>query len=367
MPVPEDSEKGLLQKVLGSPAIARPAREERQERVEQVTAARQAGLVVRAAEPDPEHGGGDARDLGPAELCVLEIDVVNDLGDGLEPRRPEAQPPAQDLERAGVPLVRELRLEHVETQLAGLGDVALRGHELEARRRVDEAAHEPRAGDAIHRDPRPGDPGAADEVRSRGRGAARLGRRRRRAGPQRRDETARRLAPRGAEVVDGRDLLQAALEPRDVALERAPRVLAERPPTEPPGDGPRLLGERVVVRVARAAEERLDLGVRETVDELRFEDRRVAAARHHLAPDPLKVLLGDVAPGQHVDGVLEGHRPDTREAPPDLHPQVVRLGRDLVDQHQPTIGHREGEATVESSMSLLIYSRVGECPRTAGT
>ena len=76
------------------------------------------------------------------ELAVLEVDVVHDLGDRAERGSPRPTL-EQHLEGAAVALVGELGLEHVEPELAGLGDVALGGHELEARLRVDEAPDEP--------------------------------------------------------------------------------------------------------------------------------------------------------------------------------------------------------------------------------
>ena len=54
----------------------------------------------------------------------------------------------QHLEGAFVALVREISLEHVETQFALLRAVAFAGNELEAGLRVDEAAYHPSAGDA---------------------------------------------------------------------------------------------------------------------------------------------------------------------------------------------------------------------------
>ena len=68
-------------------------------------------------------------------------------------------PGEQHLEGAAVALVGELGLEHVEAQLAGLGLVALRGDELEARLRVDEAPDQPGRADAVDVHPAPRHPG----------------------------------------------------------------------------------------------------------------------------------------------------------------------------------------------------------------
>jgi hypothetical protein len=51
----------------------------------------------------------------------------------LQRRVVEAEASEQDLEGAAVALVRELGLEHVEAQFAGLGPIATRRDELEAR------------------------------------------------------------------------------------------------------------------------------------------------------------------------------------------------------------------------------------------
>ena len=59
--------------------------------------------------------------LVAAELAVAQIEVVDDLADGGERRVVESHPLDEHLERAAVADVRELGLEHVEPQLAGLG------------------------------------------------------------------------------------------------------------------------------------------------------------------------------------------------------------------------------------------------------
>ena len=97
----------------------------------------------------PAISGLDARRLVAAELAVLEVDVVDDLGDRLERRIARPARAEQHLEGAAVALVRELGLEHVEAELAGLRHVALGRHELEPGLRVDEPADQPGRGDAV--------------------------------------------------------------------------------------------------------------------------------------------------------------------------------------------------------------------------
>src|SRR5262249_52218380 len=88
-------------------------------------------VLLRGADPvDQER---DAGGLAAAELAVLEINVVHDLGDGAQGRILEAEPLEQNLERAFVALMGELALEHVEPQLAGARLVFLRRDEFEFR------------------------------------------------------------------------------------------------------------------------------------------------------------------------------------------------------------------------------------------
>src|SRR6476659_2784282 len=105
------------------------------------------------------HQRSDTRDFGPPELAILEVDVVNDLGNGAKRGILEAASIEQHLERAFVTLVGEFRLEHVETQFAFLRAVAFAGDEFEAGFRVDEAAYQPSAGDAVDVDALARDPG----------------------------------------------------------------------------------------------------------------------------------------------------------------------------------------------------------------
>src|SRR5262249_21410554 len=98
---------------------------------------------------DTLHKGSDTCDFGSAELAVLEIDIVDDLADGAKRRVLEAAAIEQDLERALVALMREFRLEHVETQLAFFRPIAFAGDELELGFRIDKAAYQPSAGDAV--------------------------------------------------------------------------------------------------------------------------------------------------------------------------------------------------------------------------
>ena len=56
---------------------------------------------------------------GRAELRLLEVDVVDDLGDRAERGIGEAEAGDEDLERDEVSFVGEFAVEHVESELAG--------------------------------------------------------------------------------------------------------------------------------------------------------------------------------------------------------------------------------------------------------
>src|ERR1700730_3250989 len=79
-------------------------------------------------------GADDCR--SPSPLPLEELVEVVERGAGAR------EPDLVHLERAEVPLVGELAVEHVEPQLSHLVLVLPRGHELEARLLVDEAADE---------------------------------------------------------------------------------------------------------------------------------------------------------------------------------------------------------------------------------
>src|SRR5260221_8537512 len=98
-------------------------------------------------------------DFGPPELAVLEVDVVDDLGNRAQRCILEAASIEQHLEGAFIAFVGEFRLEHVEAQLILLRAIAFARDELEASLRIDEAADQPSAGDAVDIDALARDPG----------------------------------------------------------------------------------------------------------------------------------------------------------------------------------------------------------------
>src|SRR5262245_5856823 len=96
--------------------------------------------IVLACDRESLDQTRDSVHLGPPELRILEVDVVDDLADGCERRIVEAGARQQHLEGAAVAVMGELTFEHVEAQLAGFRDVAPARYELESCLWVDEAS-----------------------------------------------------------------------------------------------------------------------------------------------------------------------------------------------------------------------------------
>lgn len=97
----------------------------------------------------------------------------------------------------------------------------------------------------------------------------------------------------------------------------------------------RVPGDLVVVGVARRIEQRPHLVVRKAVDQTRLADDGFATALDDLFQEPREVLLRLGGRRQRVDGALDRDCPDALQPPPDLHPEVGRLGRDLMNQKKP--------------------------------
>src|SRR3954447_3889062 len=120
--------------------------------VEHLGATRDAIRVILGRHADPFDQRPDAGDLRPAEFVVLQVDVVDDFRDGAQRRVFWHAALQQHLERALVALMRELGLEHVETQFGRIRAISLSGYELEAGLWINETAYQPGAGDPIHID-----------------------------------------------------------------------------------------------------------------------------------------------------------------------------------------------------------------------
>ena len=114
----------------------------------------------------------------------------------------------------------------------------------------------------------------------------------------------------------------------------------------------RLTRERGVVR-SRAALKRPSMAASDRPSTKRASQTVASpAAGDDLPAHPLEVLEGLVAARQDVDGVLDRHRAQRLQTPPDLHPQVAGRGRDLVDEDEPPRRGRFGHAGVISQLNL---------------
>src|SRR4051794_1697893 len=333
--------------------------------LEHRAAAGEALLVVAGRGADAGDQGLDPVRLEAAKLAVLEVDVVHDLGDRPERGLAKARALEQHLEGAAVALVRELGLEHVEPELAGHRHIPLRGHELEAGLGVDEAPDEPGRRDTVDVHARTRHPGPSLELAEAPLGCRRLGQDRRRlflAQPtlEFEEQTLGCLSAVGAEEVDRGDLGEPRLETRELRL-RLRALFGRCIVADRRGEGAHLLGERVVVGIARPIEQGADLLVGKTIDETRLADHRLAAALYDLAQEPFEVLLAFGGRGKGVDGGLDGDRTQPLQAAPDLDPQVSRLGRQLMDQQQPTFSRQDGAVEIRhkaSCIMLLIKSNM---------
>ena len=160
--------------------------------------------------------------------------------------------------------------------------------------------------------------------------------------------------------VDFRDLVEAladaSSESQQIFLLRSRRPAPAR--TAPIANGP---GERLVIRVPRAAELLDQYSVGAAFEKLRLANVGLSASGNRLRGDPSKVFEALVAARQDVYGVLQRHGAGARETPSNLCPQVQRLGWKLVDQRIPREGHSMAYITCQKSISIagITGSRCG--------
>src|SRR4051812_32801210 len=109
------------------------------ERVEHRRSGCQTRVILAALEADAGDERGEAARLLAPELRVAQIDVVHHVGDVPQGRVIRPHSGEQDLERAHLAFMRELRVEHVEAELTWRGGVALRLDVLQLGLRIDEA------------------------------------------------------------------------------------------------------------------------------------------------------------------------------------------------------------------------------------
>ena len=223
----------------------------------------------------------------------------------------------------------------------GCGCVARARHELEARAVVDEAADQPGRSDAVDLHALPRHPYATLQsgwrvcrarpgVRSFCHGLVLL----LQAGFQARYQALRRFALVGAEEVDGDDGVELLAQPRRLAGDLGQRVVGQVV-AEAARHLARLGRDAPVVLVTRRIEQRLQLAIGQPVDQGRLADDRLAAALDDLLGEPGEVLARLGIGRQRVDGALHRDRAQRLQPPPDLHPRIGGLGRQLMDQQQP--------------------------------
>src|SRR3546814_5825784 len=96
--------------------------------------------IVNARRADAIEDGAQAGGLGPVELAVGNVELVDQLADRGQCRIIEAGAQHQRLEAAAILLMGELGIGHVEPELARLGHIALAADELEAHLGIDATA-----------------------------------------------------------------------------------------------------------------------------------------------------------------------------------------------------------------------------------
>src|SRR5262245_16224943 len=299
----------------------------------------QAILIIGVPHGDPGDEHLDTCRLWFPKLRLLEVDVMHDSADRAEGWIAETEPLDENLERAAIALMSELRFEHVEAQLTLLGLITFGRHELEPRARIDEAADEPGARHAVDMDALARHPDATTDALQvapgvlHGRVSFAGGIQTRLQGGENRVRGPLLL---GAEEVDRHDLGEAAPQACKRGLCLCAPLAVERAGGGEPGNQlPCLVGDATVVIHPRGAEECLDLVVREALDEAGFANGCFSALPDDLLADPLKVLLCLIAPRKDIDGILDADGAQALQPAPDLHTQIVRLGRDRMDQQEP--------------------------------
>src|SRR5260221_10630542 len=78
----------------------------------------------------------------------------------------------------------------------------------------------------------------------------------------------------------------------------------------------------------------------QSADQPRLADHGFAATLNDLLQEPFEILLGLRIGGQGVDGVFDRNGTDSLQSAPDLHAKIGRLGRQLMNQQQPSLLHR---------------------------
>ena len=170
---------------------------------------------------------------------------------------------------------------------------------------------------------------------------------------ERRDPLLGPAPARRGEVVDRSDLGQALSQSSEVGLGAGAALPRRRPALRQLSlQTVRLVRDLAVVGIARLMKETHHLFIGETFDEPGLANRGIAAAGGDLPQDPLEILHSLIPAWQHVHRVLDRHRAQALEPAPDLHPEVIGLRRDLMDQQQPLRLGRPWHRSSDSIESL---------------
>ena len=89
---------------------------------------------------------------------------------------------------------------------------------------------------------------------------------------------------------------------------------------------------RLIIGGSHRAKVLADLVVAKSGDKLRFNDPRVAALLAYFLAEPLEVFERAVICGQKIGGPLQGQRAELGEPAHDFGAEVLRLGRDAMDE-----------------------------------
>src|SRR5882724_1052965 len=295
-------------------------------------------IVVRGGLDEAVDGEVHARGLVAGELTVVEVRLMDDLGDHLD--APVLDPEALDegLERAVLAVMAEVGAEGIERDplARGIGCVG----EGELRLEIAETLDEPGGSDPVDVGPRTRHPGApswgkrramaptSDRARTRPCGAQTLGRRL----PQ----AASTLPGRRLQVIDGLNTVQLTLQAIELAAQLRDRAMVVRlVPIEVSEDLPAPLNHGLVLGRANFVEEGGDVFIGHGLDTIYPQQRRLAAEGLDLLDEPLEELRCLRSFGQDPARTPQAHGAHPLELPPNTDPMPGRRARQARQERQP--------------------------------
>lgn len=287
--------------------------------------------------------------LGALELLVLEIEVVNDLGDGPHALVGKAHAADQRLERAAILFVREIAADHVEPELAVFVLGCWIG-KAETCFGVDEAADEPGRGHSIDLDSGTCNPGPVAQLGIGFQHSCLLLPVFSEACFDRCHGLLGFFPSAGVEEIDAPDFVKTAGQPGLGCAQLSCRC----------GAAGRLhccmrfSGDGLVVSVPRFFELSDGRLAGNAVDKVAVEQVSVASACSDLLSDPLQVLEGLSTMRKQIDGVLDCYGARAGEPLPDLGPEIEGAGRDAMNEDEPA--RHSTILTIACQLWQLLYS-----------